>query len=99
MNSVGTMLKGVAVTIQLWQWCFRCYILTEIEFNSVSFTGILLYIPMLNEVAQMNKMVWVLEDLGSSTLTGIHICDVSLPEPEGQIKHDSLMEEKEKVAL
>ena len=51
---------------------------------------------MLDKVAQMNKMVWVLEDLGSSKLTGIHICDVSLPEPEGQIKHDSLMKVIEK---
>jgi len=28
--------------------------------------------------------------------TGIHICDISLPEPEGQIKHDSLMKVIEK---
>ena len=58
------------------------------------------YIPLnendgvLDKVAQMDKMAQVLEDLGSST--GIHICDVSLPEPEGQIKHDSLMKVIEK---
>ena len=46
---------------------------------------------MLDKVAQMDKMVWVLEDLENSTLTGIHLSDISLPEPEGEIKHDSLM--------
>jgi len=51
---------------------------------------------MLDKVAQMDKMAQVLEDLVSNTLTGTHICDVSLPEPEGQIKHDSLMKVIEK---
>ena len=36
-------------------------------------------------------MAQVLEDLGRSTLTGIHICDISLPQPEDQIKHDGII--------
>ena len=47
-------------------------------------------IGVLNKVAQM------LEDLGSSTSTGIHIDDISLPEPEGQIKHNVIMKIIEK---
>lgn len=38
----------------------------------------------------LDKMAQVLEDLGNSTLTDVDICDVSLPEPEDQIKHDGL---------
>ena len=33
----------------------------------------------------------MLEDLGSSTLTDIHICDISLPQPDDQIKHDGII--------
>ena len=48
------------------------------------------------DVGVLDKMAHVLEDLGNSTLRDIDICDVSLPEPEDQIKHDGLTKIVEK---
>lgn len=44
----------------------------------------------------LDKMALVLKEKGNKTLTRIDVCDVTLPEPDDQIKHDGLKEIMEK---